>query len=63
MNAIERWWDSLVLVGDEAFTPEEWAAIRHGTAGGYVRNGCRCDDCRAWRRRQPNYKEARLDPH
>jgi hypothetical protein len=43
----------LVIVGDEAFTRAEWAAIPHGTAGGYVHHGCRCDRCRAWRKARP----------
>lgn len=38
--------DGLILIGDEAFTPDEWAAVPHGTPTGYVHHGCRCTDCR-----------------
>ena len=40
----------LVLVGDEAYTREEWARIPHGTISGYIHHGCRCEACRAARR-------------
>jgi len=42
--------DELIIVGDEAFTPAEWAAVPHGTPGGYWHYGCRCEACLGARR-------------
>jgi hypothetical protein len=43
-------WHDYIIVGDEAWTREEWAAIPHGTRTGYIGHACRCERCRAWRR-------------
>lgn len=54
-------YDGLVIIGDEAFTREEWAAIPHGSSSGYVHFGCRCDACRDWRWRYYDGKVRRRD--
>ena len=59
MKAWRTFRRALVIVGDEAFTPEEWAAIPHGRSAGYVRWGCRCDRCREWRAAYYGHKPRR----
>lgn len=47
--------EPMILYGDEAWLPDEWAALPHGTITGRLK-GCHCQDCRAaisgWRRRR-----------
>ena len=36
--------------------------VRHGTAAGYANHGCRCDECREWKREDSRrYREANRD--
>ncbi len=37
----------LVIIGDEAWTREEYDALEHGKAWTYASKGCRCADCLA----------------
>jgi hypothetical protein len=56
-NPIQPWDErDLVLIGDEGYTPQDWAAIPHGTLCGPTRHGCICADCR---RVMAEYRRAR----
>lgn len=45
-----EWQDRLIVVDDEAFLPDEFDSIPHGTSSGYIHYGCRCADCESWYR-------------
>jgi hypothetical protein len=55
----EQWTERLIVIGDQAYLPDEWKAIPHGTSSGYVHWQCRCEDCCEWRSRYYNKRTTR----